>query len=355
MEYLLLDTNLDAVGVIDGYTSIIWTERYYEAGDFVLYLPASDEVVNSMCIGRYIWSSKSDTLMIIEKQHLTKDTTNADYVTITGRSLTSILDRRIIWKQTILETNLEAAVQKLLNENIISASDTKRRVPNFKFKASGDSRITSLKVDTQFTGTNLYKAIVSLCIVNGVGMRVRHVGVNFEFQLYMGVDRTYEQTERPYVVFSEEFENLISSEYTDDIQYLKNVALVAGSDEGEDRKTTSLGDSSGLNRRELFVDARDISPEFEGVPLSDELYIELLKTRGAEKLEEYTRDINITGSIEDGRTFTFNEDYFIGDKLSLVSGYGIDSVTRVIEMIYTKDVGSESLIPTFILEEGNDE
>ena len=355
MEYLLLDTSMTAVSVIDNFNSIIWTERYYEAGDFVLHLPASTSLVEALCIDRYIWSGASKTLMIIEKQQLTEDTVDADYLTVTGRSLISILDRRIVWKQTILETNLEASVERLLNENAINPTDTKRKIPNLIFRKSGDSRITAIKIDTQFTGTNLYDAIYNLCVVSGVGISMFPEGSNIVFQLYMGQDRTYDQTTHPYVAFSHEFENLISSEYVDDIQYLKNVALIAGSDEGEVRKVTNIGDSSGLTRRELYVDARDISAEFEGTPIPDALYIELLKSRGAEKLEENTRDISVTGAVEDGRTFKFNKDYFIGDKVSLLSGYGIESVTRVIEMIYTQSVGDVSLIPTFILEEGSDE
>ena len=95
----------------------------------------------------------------------------------------------------------------------------------------------------------------------------------FVFKLYAGADRTYAQTENPYVVFSPKFENIANSNYLESKKEYKNVALVAGEGEGAERKTTSVGEGSGLERRELFVDARDISTTTEdNVTLSDEEY-----------------------------------------------------------------------------------
>ena len=34
MELTVLNTNLDAVSIIDVYESFIWTDRYYACGDF---------------------------------------------------------------------------------------------------------------------------------------------------------------------------------------------------------------------------------------------------------------------------------------------------------------------------------
>lgn len=36
MDVTVLNTNLDAVSIVDVYESFIWTDRYYEYGDFEL-------------------------------------------------------------------------------------------------------------------------------------------------------------------------------------------------------------------------------------------------------------------------------------------------------------------------------
>ena len=46
MDIYVLNDNFERVGIIDGYTSIIWTIRYYEPGDFELYLAADNNILN---------------------------------------------------------------------------------------------------------------------------------------------------------------------------------------------------------------------------------------------------------------------------------------------------------------------
>lgn len=154
--------------------------------------------------------------------------------------------------------------QTMLNENIISPSIADRKISNFTFKPSTDNKVTGLTIDNQYTGDDLYTVIKGLCEENNIGFKIILTDDNkFEFSLYAGADRSYDQTENPYVVFSPNFENIINSNYYSSNANLKNVTLVAGEGEGASRKTTVVGSGSGLDRRELFTDARDISSDTE--------------------------------------------------------------------------------------------
>ena len=95
MEAYVLDTDLKTIGVIDNYNSFIWTERYAEAGDFEINMPASVELVELLKQDRYLRISDSNEIMIIEGIAI-KTENNAPHMTVTGRSLVSILDRRVI-------------------------------------------------------------------------------------------------------------------------------------------------------------------------------------------------------------------------------------------------------------------
>ena len=53
-----------------------------------------------------------------------------------------------------------------------------------------------------------------------------------KFDVYEGLDRTQGQAINPRVIFSREFENVLSQEYTDSLNNYKNVALVGGQGEG---------------------------------------------------------------------------------------------------------------------------
>lgn len=262
MDLLILDTNLEAIAVIDTYTSLIWTDRYYKAGDFELCLPASKEIFEVIKQDYYLYNKNSEHVMIIEQLTIETDTEDGNKLTVTGRSLESILDRRIVWGLKNLSGSFQNGIETLLNECIISPSKPTRQISNFIFEASEDPAITDLTLEAQYTGDNLYDIISEACEERGVGFKVvLNDNKQFVFSFYAGADRSYDQTDLPYVAFSPNFDNLISSNYVETKSGLKNVTLVGGEGEGQDRRYTAVGDISGLDRREMFTDARDLSSD----------------------------------------------------------------------------------------------
>ena len=139
MDIWVLNKNLDRVGIIDGYQSIIWSTRYAEVGDFELYLAASDNVLDLVKEGFYlvrdqdIDGSRYNNVMIAENFEITTDIESGDHLIITGKDLKSIIRRRVVINQTIMNGQVQACVQRLLNENVIAPSDTKRKINNFTF------------------------------------------------------------------------------------------------------------------------------------------------------------------------------------------------------------------------------
>lgn len=260
MDLYILDKSLDQTAVLDTYKSLIWTDRYYAYGDFEIYIPISRDLLAYLKQDYYIQRKDSDRAMIIEKILINTDVEDGNYLTITGRSLESILLRRIVWRTTNIQGNLQNGIKKLLNENVISPTDGRRKISNFIFEESSDPAITSLTADAQYTGDVLYDVISKLCSERGIGFKiVINDQKQFVFSLYAGEDRSYDQTANPYVIFSPSFENIINSNYMESKSALKNVNLVAGEGEGTSRIQITVGNERGLERRELYTDARDIS------------------------------------------------------------------------------------------------
>ena len=171
MDLVVLNRELNAISVIDIYESFIWTDRYYRYGDFELYTAMQNNILNVIKKDFFLQSSDSDHVMIIEDWIIKSDIENGNHITVTGRSLESILTRRIIWGQKKISGNLQNGIKTLLNENIISPSDSKRKIPNFIFEESTDSAITKLTINAQFTGDNLYDAIQKICEERGIGFK----------------------------------------------------------------------------------------------------------------------------------------------------------------------------------------
>lgn len=349
MELTLLNTSLDAIAIIDDYESVIWTDRYYEAGDFEIYTPVTAEILSVIQQDRYIQRRDSDHVMIIEKLLIKTDAESGNHITVTGRSLESLLMRRIVWKQTRISGSLQNGIKKILTENVISPEDPARRIDNFIFEESTDPRITSLKVEAQYTGDEIYDVVVKLCKEHGLGFKVTlNDNKQFVFKLYMGIDHSYEQNENPYVIFSPNFENIVNSNYIESKSALKNVTLIGGEGEGSARRYATIGNATGLDRRELFTDARDISSDVgDGVVLTEEEYIAQLKQRGEEKLSENVDIVSFEGEVEATMMFRYQEDFFEGDIVQIENEYGHETRTRIIEMTTSENEQGTSVYPTF--------
>lgn len=371
MDIWVLNRNFESILVVDSYRSLIWTERYYEAGDFEIYFELTPEIAKAVVIDNYVWLNDSDQVMIIEKIQCTTDVDDGISLIASGRSLESILDRRVIWVQTRISGKLQNGVKKLLEENIIRPTFSNRRIDNFTFVETLDETIVEMKVDNQYTGDNLYEVVVTLCKERGIGFRVKLVPDelkrfwHFEFSLYAGTDRTYDQTNHPYVIFSPNFENIISSNYLVDMAGYKNCTLVLGEDDGKTRKRRVVGyqadgsigldvAATGLDRRELYTDARDLQSE-QGVDepdLTADEYNALLDARGSEKLLEWPYVKTFDGQVDSSRLFVYGRDFFKGDIVQIETETGVEATARITEVIHSQDSSGYSITPTFeIMEE----
>ena len=107
-------------------------------------------------------------------------------------------------------------------------------------------------------------------------------------------------------------------------------------------------------RRELYVDARDISTNTEsGTNLTEEQYNNLLKERGTRDLNENFYIRSFEGEAETNSTFILNKDFYIGDIVHIANQYGKEAKSRVSEIIFSHDKDKLTIVPTFSSAEMN--
>ena len=129
---------------------------------------------------------------------------------------------------------------------------------------------------------------------------------------------------------------------------------IGGEGEGAARKYTTVGSGVGLNRREAFTDARDISSDVgDGVILTNAEYTAKLQQRGKEKLIENPEVISFEGQVETTLMFKYGEDFFNGDVVQIANEYGHETKARILEIVMSEDEEGISVYPTFkTTEEG---
>lgn len=358
--YVLNNTDFSIEGVVDSYVSYIWRPSYSEIGDFELYLGASKELLDLLQINRYLVRTSDinvdsqdkvtyNKVMIIKNIELITDVENGDFLSVTGRELKFLLHQRIVWNMTNISSTVELAIRRMINENAIEPTDSKRVIPNLVLGAQmGDTE----SIVKQITCDYLDVAIIDLCVTYNYGWDIFIYDNNLIFVLYSGLDRSYGQTDRPYVIFSDSFENLYNTDYQVETEQYANCTLIGGVGEGVDRIYTTVGNTkTGLNRYETFTDAKDISRDDGTVGDNNELpleeYKELLKERGKDNLASLQYTEGFSGEVLSDVAFKYGEDFDLGDIVTVINEYGITKNVRVLSAIESEDETGTKLLPQF--------
>lgn len=376
MQLFVLDKSFEVVSLCDTFSSLIWTERYSGYGDFELYLPASVANINMFPRGFYLWliepfvydknGKKIETrndVMIIEKTELSTDIEEGDQLIISGRSLESLLLRRVIPKKVKYESvDPREIIKTILNENIIKPSEPARKIPNFKIATDNSQPLDPKYRKTfEFNGDYVYDAIKTICDSYDLGFSLdlksddNWQSSYLSFSVLKGTDRSYEQIKNPYMVFSPRFDNLISSDTVEDDTEFFNSAYVASTEETKDNVTRRLikyvpnnSGRVGWDIRETFYTDSDAKlNDADNHPRPDhDIYPELEKygrdeLKAQKSNDSFNAEIALLGSVR------YHRDYDIGDIIQFDNAYGVNKKARITEYVRNEDDNGYREYPTF--------
>ena len=347
MEARLYNQSFSFVAPIDSYKSFIWTERYLGYGDFELVISALDDVASLIVPDTYLKLENENSWMIAERTEISKSEEGEFLKTIVGRSLESILTRRVVWIPRTLKGSLQTGIKTLIDDNLISSSSSFRNIPNFAFAVSADTAITSLTLDEQLFGDNLYDVLLDVCESYEISYRIKMPTLgNFVFELFVGKDRSYSQSANPHVIFSPRFDNLVNSKSVYDLTNYKTSAIVKGAD-----NLIGVKDSpaypSGILRREIYVDATNTYQKVDGVTMPIADYNKILTQKGLGRLAENPALLFFDGEAADTEVYRYGVHFFLGDIVQLEDEAGNQGRSRVIEYIRSQDESESRAYPTF--------
>lgn len=267
MYLAVLDESMIIQHICEDYKSVVWTERFHGFGDFKLVVPGTLENLKIYQLDFYLYTKGTNKLMIIEQVELNTEYGKESLLTISGRSLESILDRRVmhpypIWEGTKLcmhertkglvkdvikhYTNLLFKQRDSLDANherhvlgfgwysVDELPDGIRKgrpvssmdIGNIKVNANGNVRNMTQNagfthssyddVDPYIMEGSWYKLVQELTDLTMSGWAIEYNGEDPYYwygYTYNGVNRTFGQGERPAVVFSPKYDNLSKATY----------------------------------------------------------------------------------------------------------------------------------------------
>ena len=350
----------ELIGIIDDAKSIIWHDVYYGVGDFEVYAPCTPESVSLLIVGNYVTRYGDDNIGIIEKVNITYSVQDGRMIIVSGRFAKSLLDRRIIYtlsghsvSPTILRGNVEDAARKLVEQNAINCDfDTSRNIQELGLGIDAGIAKTIVDAsgaaaDKQVTHDNLLEYTDSLLEEYGIGAKcVLNDALKLAYTVYAGADRSADNTDgNEPVIFSQDFDNLISTTYSYDESLLKNTALVGGEGEGEARFHAIVKSSaSGAARREVFVDASSNSRTYKDEngdeqTLTDSEYNGQLETVGLQAISGLAITETFDGEVDlMSGSFRYREDFSLGDIVTIQDlEIGLYINARILEVTEVED------------------
>ena len=351
-------TNNNKTQLIEGspilnYDSIMWIERYKEPGEFTLTAKLSSGLQSFLPLGSIISHAKTYEACIVENHEISETSDLDPIIKITGRSLDSYLENRIVGLNIALNsptappTQYELALDKL-DTQIVQLINDHIDLNNDIYAYCDD--ISTIEESRIIKRQTVSSAVIDLLSLDDFGIRVireNPYSITSPFStnttllyIHKGNDHSND------VIFSWNLGELESASYLFSIKSLKNAALVQST-----YFEIVVYDDNTLNPydiRYMIVDASDLDRSLTELPTETEIteLVNKLITRGFESLSTQ-KSINISSiNVSKSTQYNYREHYDIGDIVSISGNYGIIEQRRVIEYVEIEDENGEVGYPT---------
>lgn len=387
--YEIQDHKIQLIGYINDTTSIIWKRGWSTYGDFEIHMTKPNDLLKQ---DRWIMLNEDvNKFGIIKKVVDDSDgrlyNSTQDF-TVYGYEAAFILSERVTVPTdadnkshdgyiTYGKQPAETIMYDLVRTQATEPNDSKRKIEELTIKThdTPSGHETAFKSRFKPITTDLQ----TLSEFSGLGFRIVPdlESGKLVFEVLHGVNRKQDidnikdgvidsaAINPNAYIFSQDNKRVKKHTYTHDSSAYKTMAYVAGEGDGANRKIVKLFDDlTGLDRKEVLIDARDIQSSHTEVKVNDgtlssdssttttttsgdeKLTEEQLISRGTEKLQSDYRDVvnyEYESDVSD-----YGDYYDLGDTTTYVdrkNGIRLDQQITAVEETYEN--GIVTVTPTF--------
>lgn len=326
--------NFKSAGILDVFESLTVNWRYYTYSQFSLKILLEDVQKMIFNNSEEIQRRKdilfslfiSDNILNINNVYFYIDRVVCDdstkgEVVISGKSLRAKSLKRIVYRIYHQTKKPEQIIYDHLNNEVINPSQASRKIQYLSIATPAS--LSTTNVDYQNSYGVVSDEVDNLCSTYDIG--IRETATNLQnphnkLEIIKGRDLS------DIVEFNVDFDNLLSERYESSNFDEASMAWVFGEGDGSARLNVKLNDNlAGLEREEIYVDARDIQKQTQDgsgkdITLTDAQYKAALTSRGLEKLAEQVEVLTLNGDIDlESDLFVYGKDYQIGDRVRFTS------------------------------------
>lgn len=358
--YYTLDSTFQPVSVIEGFNSFIWTERYSAYGDFQIITKSTFN--NRQLLAPDTWLGRTDSKYLMQIKTVTDavDDQGNKLITVVGKSMEALLLDRVAYPALIDTTTTPNWVLTGTPGNIaremfnqiccVGALSTSDSIPQFSFGSiypPGNLGESTDTISVAVTPDYLYNSLKSVCDAYGLGFRLIRGGTPISprvyFEVYVGNNRTLNQSSLPPVVFDPDMENLADVNQVTSTDQNKTVAYVFAQNGSAIVYAPNVNpDDQAASRRVLLVNSSNTNPA--GPVLTAEL-----EQEGTQALAMQTTIYSFDGTVPQSNGYVYGVDYNLGDLVEERVSDGNGNQMIVTEQIFSSDNTGETSYPTLTL------
>lgn len=331
-----------------------------DPGEFEIKAPLSSGLRAFLPEGTFISHVDTMEVMVVENHQISQSSGEDPELTITGRSLESWLENRIVGSDQARTTSTVSPYKLAANLSWIQAAAmVNSHIQTPVVAGDGLDNIAAVYSVTG-SGTNearnldrgdLHQRLVDILKVDDCGIRVirrnNFTGfggdpTNTNLQIHRGVDR------KDKVIFSWVGGDIETAEYLFSGKKVKTTAMVVGR---WVQVVVDTGTASKYRRRFMLVDGTQIDNQATAMPTGTALalIVAAMQILGKQALKAQTT-VSITRTdISNLPKYQYRKDYNIGDLVTLDGNFDQTATMRVIEYVEIDDENGSSGHPTLAI------
>lgn len=402
MELYTVDRNYSRLDVIEEFSSLIWTERYYGDSECEVVVPLKRNLISKLQAGTFLAIDQSPELMIIETFSI-----EDGQIKVVAISVLSWLNNRFVrnsvkhqktaWKiknqkaGEILWTIVKQMCCKsstIIGNNSMGLGSAAREreliIPGLGLDAFDK---TGKNIETTLVPFGpVYEALRKIAEQYHVGMKITLRGSDktLRFRSYVGANRTSDIKKNPsgkIVRFSPIMDSLGSineirsrGDYKTLVySYASSLQMVDTRDDNDNpdswlqqdnkpgisRRSPTEGKYTGFDLRAELLFADDIQLKYDFNEDSDSApeitfsdrraqLIRILNGRAEKEMKQHEYIRTVDGEVAPTNLYQYRIDYDLGDLIEVQGNTELTEISRVTEYIRTQNAEGETAYPTVV-------
>lgn len=310
----IVDTNLKLLGEITNYSGLRIKRQFRGVGDFQLELPLGHPMEGKLQRDRIIYpvGFPERAVMIEDISH----EEGKDKTLVKGYTLSGIYKRRVCvppsssadsYGYDRIIGDAETVMQHYIKNNVTEPESASRKIDCIMLEENQGRGMKDVPWSVRFEELDIVLGQIGAYVDAGFDVVPDFASGKLVARFLPGRDLTGADGVRR-VTFASTMGNVLSATYSESARKLKNAAIIAGAGEDENRLILSIGEATGLDRRETYIDGGSESDPAQ------------LRYKAEHNLAEKVLDQAIKAQTKDTPSCRYGVHWDLGDRVNVMQG-----------------------------------